>query len=50
MESFRLGSPLLVARDKLPGKGGGIGGDIFEIPSGGGGGGTPLIGADEVRW
>jgi len=38
-----------VGLDKLPGKGGGCGGDILDIPTGGGGGGTGPDGADDVR-
>lgn len=42
-------SPLLLGLGKLPGIGGGCGGDGFDIP-GGGGGGTGAGGADDVRW
>lgn len=43
------GTPLLLGLGKLPGIGGGWGGDGLDIP-GGGGGGMGAGGADDVRW
>lgn len=47
-ESLCSGSSLLLGPGKLPGIGGGCGGDGFDI-LGGGGGGTGAGGADDVR-
>lgn len=47
--SLWSGSPLLLGRGRLPGIGGGCGGDGLDKP-GGRGGGIGAGGADDVRW
>lgn len=48
-DSLWSDSPLLLGLGRLPGIGGGWGGNGLDMP-GGGGGGTGAGGADDVRW